>query len=72
MEEKKIVYDIILSIWNIVKTYFFHKLSDDEIENMCRKASAEAERFKQYGETYNLLFRGIWSAFVQYYERKKS
>ena len=41
------------------------------IENMCRKASAEAERFKQYGETYNLLFRGIWSAFVQYYERKK-
>ena len=71
MEEKKIIYDIILSVWNIVKTYFFHQLSDDDTENMCRKASAEAERFKQYGETYNLLFRGIWSAFVQYYERKK-
>lgn len=71
MDEKKIIYEIIISIWNIVKEYFFHQLSDDEIENMCRKASAEAERFKQYGETYNLLFRGIWSAFVQYYERKK-
>lgn len=72
MDEKKIIYEIIISIWNIVKEYFFHQLSDDEIENMCRKSSAEAERFKQYGETYNLLFRGIWSAFVQYYERKKS
>ena len=72
MDEKKIIYEIIISIWNIVKEYFFHQLSDDEIENMCRKASAEVERFKQYGETYNLLFRGIWSAFVQYYERKKS
>lgn len=71
MDEKKIIYEIIISIWNIVKEYFFHQLSDDEIESMCKKASAESERFKQYGETYNLLFRGIWSAFVQYYERKK-
>ena len=69
MDEKKIIYEIIISIWGIVKEYFFHQLSDDEIENMCRKASAEAERFKQYGTTYNLLFRGIWSAFIQYYER---
>ena len=72
MDEKKIIYEIIISIWGIVKEYFFHQLSDDEIESMCKKASAEAERFKKYGETYNLLFRGIWSAFVQYYERKKS
>lgn len=69
MQEKKIVYDIILSIWNIVKEYFFHQMSDDEIENMFNQAKKESERFKQYGETYNLLFRGIWSAFVQYYER---
>ena len=69
MQEKKIVYDIILSIWNIVKEYFFQQISDDEIENMFNQAKKEAERFKQYGETYNLLFRGIWSAFIQYYER---
>ena len=69
MEEKKIVYDIILSSWNIVKTYFFHQMSDDEIENMFSKAKEEEKRFLQYGETYNLLFRGIWSAFIQYYER---
>lgn len=68
MEDKKIVYEIIISIWNIAKEYFFHKMSDYEIESMCKKASTEAERFKQYGEKYNLLFRRIWSAFVQYYE----
>ena len=43
-------------------------MSDDEIEDMCKKASSEAERFKQHGKKYNLLFRRIWSAFVQYYE----
>ena len=72
MEEKKIIYDIILSVWNIVKTYFFHQLSDDDTEKMFSQVKEEAERFKQHGETYNLLFCGIWSAFVQYYERKKS
>ena len=72
MEEKKIIYDIILSVWNIVKTYFFQRMSDDDIENMWNQAKTEEKRFKECGENYNLLFRGIWSAFVQYYERKKS
>ena len=71
MDEKKIIYEIIISIWGIVKEYFFHQLSDDDTEKMFSQVKEEAERFKQYGETYNLLFRGIWSAFVQYYERKK-
>ena len=70
MDEKKIIYEIIISIWGIVKEYFFHKLSDDDTEKMFSQVKEETERFKQYGETYNLLFRGIWSAFVQYYERK--
>lgn len=70
MEEKKIVYEIIISIWNIVKEYFFRKMSDEEIEIMWNKAEAEEKRFQQYGKEYNLLFRGIWSAFVQFYERK--
>lgn len=70
MDEKKIIYEIIISIWDIVKTYFFKPLSDDDTEKMFSQVKEEAERFKKYGETYNLLFRGIWIAFVQYYERK--
>ena len=72
MDEKKIIYEIIISIWAIVKEYFLHQMSDDDTEKMFSQVKEEAERFKQYGETYNLLFREIWSAFVQYYERKKS
>lgn len=70
MDEKRIVYDIITSIWNLVKEYFFHKMSDDEVESMFEKAKSEERRFKEYDNTYNLLFRDIWSAFVRYYERK--
>ena len=72
MEEKKIIYEIIISIWGIVKEYFFHQLSDDDTEKMFSQVKEEAERFKKYGETYNLLFRGIWSSFVQYKKKKKS
>ena len=72
MNEKKIIYEIIISIWAIVKEYFFHQMSYDDTEKMFSQVKEEAERFKQYGETYNLLFRGIWSAFIRYYyERKK-
>lgn len=70
MDEKKIIYEIIISIWGIVKEYFFHQLSDDDTEKMFSQVKEEAERFKKYGETYNLLFRDIWLAFIKYYERK--
>ena len=72
MDEKKIIYEIIISIWGIVKEYFFRQLSNDDIENMWNKAEEEEKRFLQQGESYNLLFRGIWSAFVQYYERSNT
>lgn len=70
MDEKKIIYEIIISIWDIVKTYFFNPLSESEIDEMYSKAKSEANRFKEYGDTYNLLFRDIWLSFIKYYERK--
>lgn len=69
MDEKKIIYEIIISIWDIVKTYFFKPLSESEIDEMDSKAKSEANRFKEYGDTYNLLFRDLWLAFTKYYER---
>lgn len=70
MEEKKIVYDIITSIWNLVKEYFFHHMTEEEIETIWSRAEQEEKRFKQYGESYRLLFSGLWLSFVQYHERK--
>ena len=34
MEEKKIVYDVILSIWNLIKEHGFKQLSDEEWEHI--------------------------------------
>ena len=70
MDEKRIVYDIITSIWNLVKEYFFHHMTEEEIETIWNRARQEEKRFKEYGETYRLLFSGLWLAFVQYHERK--
>ena len=42
----------------------------DDTEKMFSQVKEEAERFKKYGETYNLLFRDIWLSFIKYYERK--
>lgn len=70
MDEKKIIYEIIISIWNLVKEYFLHKLSEEEAEAVYEKSVAEAKRFKEYGDSYNLLFRDLWLAFTKYYERK--
>lgn len=70
MDEKRIVYDIITSIWNLVKEYFFHHMTEEEIETIWSRARQEEKRFKEYGESYRLLFSGLWLAFVQYHERK--
>lgn len=72
MEEKKIVYDIVLSIWNLAKEHGFEKLTDDQWECLIDKAMQEREKFKQHGETMDLLFRDIYRALENYYERKKN
>lgn len=71
MEEKKIVYDVILSIWNLAKEHGFEKLTDEQWESLIEKATKENKRFRQYGESIDALFRGMFGALQSYYERKK-
>ena len=72
MEEKKIVYSIILSVWNLAKEYDFRKLSDDEWETLTEKAKIKREEFKQHGEKFDLLFRDMYRAIQRYYEGKNN
>lgn len=71
MEEKKIVYDVILSIWNLAKEHGFEKLTDEQWESLVEKAMQENKRFRQHGESIEFLFRGMFDALQSYYERKK-
>lgn len=70
MEEKKIIYEIILSIWNLAKEYNFRKLTDEECGEMTEKALLEEKRFKQHGKEFDLLFRAMYGAIEKYYEGK--
>ena len=72
MDEKKIVYEIILSIWNLAKEHGFEKLTDEQWESLHEKAMQERDKFKQHGETIDLLFRGMFDVLRSYYERKKN
>lgn len=71
MDEKKIVYDVILSVWNLAKDHGFDKLTDDQWESLVGKSMQEHSRFKQYGESVEMLYRGMFDALRSYYERKK-
>ena len=72
MEDKKIVYDIILSVWNLAKEFDFKKLSDVEWDDFTSKAHELRNKFKQHGESIDLLFRDMFSALQSYYERKNN
>lgn len=71
MEEKKIVYSIILSVWNLAKEYGFEKLTDEQWESLIDKAMKQRKKLKQHGETMDLLFRDMYRALENYYERKE-
>lgn len=71
MEEKKIVYDVILSIWDLAKEHGFERLTDEQWESLIEKAMQEQRKFAQFGESVDLLFRDMYRALENYYERKK-
>ena len=70
MDEKKIVYDVVLSIWNLAKEHGFEKLTEEQWESLLEKAMALEKQFKQKGETIDLLFRDMFDSLQKYYERK--
>lgn len=71
MDEKKIVYEIVISIWNLAKEHGFEKLTDEQWESFVEKSMQERNKFKQHGESVDLLYRGMFDALQSYYERKK-
>ena len=71
MEEKKIVYDVILSIWNLAKEHGFDKLTDEQWESLIEKSMREQRKYSQVNTNIDKLFRDMYRALEEYYERKK-
>ena len=71
MEEKKIVYDVILSIWNLAKEHGFDRLTDEQWESLIEKSMREQRKYSQVNTNIDKLFRDMYRALEEYYERKK-
>lgn len=66
MEEKKIVYAIVLSIWNLSKEYLFRNLNDEEWEELIEKGNELAESFMKHGTEYKDLFLKLFYAITDW------
>ena len=71
MDEKKIIYEIILSIWNLFKKCGFQKLTDEQWEILIEEVNKERNKLIEVGNEYDLLYRDLFNAVQNFYERKK-
>ena len=70
MDEKKAVYEIILSIWSLFKEYGFKQLNDNEWERLNQQADKLEKESKKQGKLLNRLFRDMFAALQEYYKGK--
>lgn len=72
MEEKKIVYELILDIWGLAKNFGFEPLSDSDWERYIYETDKlYKSKYKQSEERIEMLFRQMLLALTDYYENKK-
>lgn len=66
MEEKKIIYQIILDIWELTKKYVFQPLDDDGWEQFCNEAGVVSNKYRDCGKHIGILFSDIFTAVTKY------
>lgn len=65
-EEKKIVYQIILDIWDLTKKYVFRPLDDNEWNRFIYEANKLSNKYKKNDEKTKRLFSDIYFAIERY------
>lgn len=70
MEELKIMYEIITAIWKLCKKYGSRRLTCEQWAIFTEEGKALRERFRQNGDEFDLLYRGLFMALQDYYIRK--
>lgn len=72
MDEKKIIYQIILDIWNLAKKYVFTELDDKGWECFVNEAIALSDNYKHHDPAIRKLFSDIYFAFEAYKTAKQN
>ncbi len=70
MEELKLIYELITAVWKLIKKYGCGRLSDEQWEGFIEDGKRAREIYREKGEIYDLLYRGMFSAVQDYYSRK--
>ena len=70
MEEKKIVYQIIIDIWDMAKRYIFSPMGDEEWSAMSDEANIRSNRYRECNELIWHLYRDIYTAIEHYAQEK--
>lgn len=71
MCNKKMVYEIILTVWNIAKEHCEKKMSDDDWQKYMDATEEASKKFKQLGVDEWMLYRHLITAFTDYLEKKQ-
>ena len=66
MEEKKILYEMILELWTLIKKYCFGVLDDDGWQAMTDEANALSNKYRGQNENIKRLFCDLYFAFERY------
>ena len=66
MEELKLIYELITAVWKLIKKYGCGRLSDEQWEGFIEDGMRASDIYREKGETYDLLYRGMLSAVQDY------
>lgn len=69
MEEKQIVYKIILDCWDMAKRYCFITLDDFKWEMWCKEIREKENEYKKHSNALWHLYSEIITAIQHYKER---
>ena len=70
-EEKKKVYQVFGTAWDITKKYCFEPMNDEGWDNFIQEMIFKSKEFKKIDEPIWHLYRGIMGAVQTYKETKE-
>lgn len=66
---KNKIYELIVDIWRLAYKYNFQKLNDDTWQTFVQDGNRLHDKYRQYGKVIELLFRDLFSAVQNFYQR---
>lgn len=70
MDEKKIIYEIIKDIWELMKNNVFEEITEEKWDVLIEQAQEKSNKYKECDEPTKKFFTESFLAIQNYGERK--